>query len=424
MTSGRPQKKQRGDSANLSVIQGTDQKSRHAVFNPDAPRNPDAAQNVLILSSDTGGGHRSAAHALESSLTALNPGRVLVNVAKVLEDATLASRKLAELYNYMLRDHQDLMKYYYQAVNLFKPNESEIIHEVALGYGKRLVNGTSPSAIVSVHPMVQHCFAYVLKKLGLRGKVPFYTVVTDPCAGFWRGWACEDVDLYYVASHEAKQQLIDYGIGSHKIKVTGMPVHSRFKPVNSDERRALRENMDLDPDKFTVFLNSGWIGGGNVPQIYETLAASGSGLDSANIQAIFLAGQNGELIARGHEIAQSAPFPVKVVGYSNEIENLMNASDVMVTKMGGLTTFEALACRLPIIADAVTPPMPQEAQTGRFLTTTGAGIMLDRPEAIVSVVESLSSSPEKLARMREAAQRHAGAGAADRIARDLVNRLK
>jgi hypothetical protein len=54
---------------------------------------------------------------------------------------------------------------------------------------------------------------------------------------------------------------------------------------------------------------------------------------------------------------------VKVIGYSDEIEKVMHSANVMISKLGGLTTFEALACRLPIIADATTPPMPQEAGT-------------------------------------------------------------
>ena len=378
-----------------------------------------ASQNVLILTSDTGGGHRSAAHALETSLTLLDPGRVLVKVAQVLEESTLLTRKMADLYNYLLREHQDWVKYYYTAIQLLKPNESVLLFRSALGYGQCVLEKVCPSAIVSVHPMTQHFFAYVLKKLGLLGKIPFYTVVTDPCAGFWRGWACEDVDLYYVASDDARQQLMDYGIGSHKIRIAGMPVHRRFEPVSLDDRRALRRALGLDPDTFTVFLNSGWVGGGNVPAIYEALAQS----SVQNIQAVFLAGKNEKLIQRGHEIAQTAPFATKVLGYSHEIENLMNASDVMVTKTGGLTTFEALACNLPIIADAVTRPMPQEIQTGRFLTHTGTGVLLDNPSAIVSVVESLSNSPEQLGRMRKAAQHHAGAGASDRIAQHVINQL-
>ncbi|MFN7927537.1 MAG: hypothetical protein U0Y68_06265 [Blastocatellia bacterium] len=54
--------------------------------------------------------------------------------------------------------------------------------------------------------------------------IPLVTVVTDPCYGFWRGWAFEDVSLYLVATEEAWQQLIDYGISAEKIKICGIPV--------------------------------------------------------------------------------------------------------------------------------------------------------------------------------------------------------
>ena len=74
-------------------------------------------------------------------------------------------------------------------------------------------------------------------------------------------------------------------------------------------------------------------------------------------------GQERRAATEAESIAADAKFPVKVIGYSEEIEKLMQSANVMVSKLGGLTTFEALACRLPIIADATTPPMPQEAGT-------------------------------------------------------------
>jgi UDP-N-acetylglucosamine:LPS N-acetylglucosamine transferase len=96
----------------------------------------------------------------------------------------------------------------------------------------------------------------------------------------------------------------------------------------------------------------------------------------------------------------------------------------MVSKLGGLTTFEALSCRLPIIADAVTPPMPQESQTLRFLTQTGAGIALEQPKRIVSVIQSLVESPPRYRRLLDAAAAHGRPGASDRIARDVLRYLE
>ena len=80
----------------------------------------------------------------------------------------------------------------------------------------------------------------------------------------------------------------------------------------------------------------------------------------------------------------------------------MQSANVMVSKLGGLTTFEALACRLPIIADTTTPPMPQEAGTVKLLASRGAGILLERSADIVPTIRSLSSDGARYAAMRAA----------------------
>ena len=54
----------------------------------------------------------------------------------------------------------------------------------------------------------------------------------------------------------------------------------------------------------------------------------------------------------------------------------MSAANVMISKLGGLTTFEAFACRLPIIADVTTEPMPQEAGAAKLLAKRGAGVLV------------------------------------------------
>src|SRR5690606_37859601 len=230
----------------------------------------------------------------------------------------------------------------------------------------------------------------ILRELNLADQIPLVTVVTDPCYGFWKGWACDDVSLYLVANEDAKRQLMDYGVSEDRIKISGMPVHPKFREVTEADAQEARRAFDLDPDKFTVFVNAGWIGGGNIPTIFKELVRG-----ELDVQAIFLAGKNEDLRAEAEEIARTAKFPVKVIGYSDEIEKLMQSANVMVSKLGGLTTFEALACRLPIIADTTTPPMPQEAGTVRLLSQKGAGILLERPADIVSVVRSLSTDRER-----------------------------
>jgi UDP-N-acetylglucosamine:LPS N-acetylglucosamine transferase len=248
-----------------------------------------------------------------------------------------------------------------------------------------------------VHPLTQHIFARILKELNLADQIPLVTVVTDPCYGFWKGWACDDVSLYLVANEDAKKQLIDYGIATEKIKISGMPVNPKFHEVDEKVAQKARKAFGLNPDKFTVFVNAGWIGGGNIPQIFRELVRG-----DLDVQAIFLAGKNDELKREAEELAKQAKFPVKVIGYSDEIEKLMQSANVMVSKLGGLTTFEALACRLPIIADATTPPMPQEAGTVNLIHKKGAGILLEKSSDIVPTIQNLLSDSNKYNQMKAA----------------------
>ncbi|MEJ7710733.1 MAG: hypothetical protein WKF84_12910 [Pyrinomonadaceae bacterium] len=120
---------------------------------------------------------------------------------------------------------------------------------------------------------VATCDGARAEELNLADKIPLVTVVTDPCYGFWRGWACDDVSLYLVASEEARQQLIDYGVDGGRIKISGMPVHPKFEMIDDRAAQAARRALGLDPQKFTVFVNAGWVGGGNIPKNFSRVGA-------------------------------------------------------------------------------------------------------------------------------------------------------
>lgn len=371
---------------------------------------------VLILSSDTGGGHRSAAKTIAEGLERFWQGHsVAVRIIRGVEESHHITQKLVDLYNWVLRNKQGWMKYLFWAYNWIRPETREFFFKRCFGYFKDLFEKWCPHIVVSVHPMTQHFIARVLKELGLAKQIPLVTVVTDPCYGFWKAWACEDVALYLVANDDARDQLIDYGVNPDRIKVSGMPVDPKFHEVNEKDAQFARRAYGLDPDKFTVFLNAGWIGGGNIPQIFRELVRG-----ELDVQAIFLAGKNEELRREAEEIARSARFPVKVIGYSNEIEKLMQSANVMVSKLGGLTTFEALACHLPIIADAITEPMPQEAGTVRLIERKGAGILLRDPAEIVSTVKSLANDRERYKQMRAATVGLAMPNSTEHIIREIT----
>ncbi len=371
---------------------------------------------ILIISSDTGGGHRSAAQAIAEGAQKFWKGEsIAVRVIKAVEESHHITEKLVNLYNWVLKNRQHWMKYLYWVMNKVRPETREFVHKRCIGYVRQQFEKWCPHVVVSVHPLTQHIFARILKELNLAEQIPLVTVVTDPCYGFWKGWACNDVSLYLVANEDAQRQLVDYGITPEKIKISGMPIHPKFHEVNEKVAQEARKAFGLNPDKFTVFVNAGWVGGGNIPQIFKEFARG-----DLDVQAIFLAGKNEDLRREAEEIAKTAKFPVKVIGYSDEIEKLMQSANVMISKLGGLTTYEAMACHLPIIADTTTSPMPQEAGTVSLIAKRGAGVLLDKATDIVPTIQSLLNNSVKYSRMKEAAANLTIPNSTQNIIREIV----
>ena len=377
------------------------------------------APKILIISSDTGGGHRSAAQAIAVGLQKFWHGEsIAVRIIKAIEEGHHITEKLVSVYNWILRNKQNWMKYVYWLMNKIRPETREFIQNRGLGYVRSQFEKWCPHVVVSVHPLTQHIFGRILKELNLTSQIPLVTIVTDPCYGFWKGWACDDVSLYLVANDDARRQLLDYGVSPEKIRISGLPLHPKFREVNEADAQDARRAFGLDPNKFTIFVNAGWIGGGNIPTIFRELVRG-----ELDVQAIFLAGKNEDLRLEAEEIARGAKFPVKVIGYSDEVEKLMHSANVMVSKLGGLTTFEALACRLPIIADITTPPMPQEAGTAKLISTRGAGILLKRSHDIVPTIRSLVNDADKYRKMKDATADLSVPNSTEQIIREITSLL-
>lgn len=370
-------------------------------------------KKILILTSDSGGGHTSAARAIEAGLGMFTgPLSYLVHISRVVEESSFVTRQSIQFYNFLLRHYQSYVKYYHWGIHKFNLDRS--LYPFYRKYVGQLVDRFCPNVIVSVHPMVQYAVSSILKELKLTDRVPLVTVVTDPCGNSWKGWANEQVQLYLVAHEQARQELIHYGVSPEKIRICGMPIHPKFQKANELVPTEMRQELGLDPNKFTVFVNAGWIGGGNVPKVFGHLVNT-----KLDMQAIFLAGKNQKLKEEAEKMASIAPFPVRVIGYTDKMENLMRAADVMVSKIGGLTSFEALACGLPIIMDHITPPMPQEANTADLIASSNAGLRLCQVGDIVPILRNLIENRSDCLAMSQAAQELSIPDATRRVVNEL-----
>ncbi len=362
---------------------------------------------ICIIFSDTGGGHRSAAEAVETALLDLlrevepDSHSAEVMVENVVEKSHPVNRFFVELYNFLLRNNQAGMKYYYWFIEKSKPNNSELGYQMTKPYMLKLFDECDPDIVVSVHPMSNHYFARAIRDSGRSGRTKLVTIVTDPNGDFWSGWACADADLTIVPNELGYNRLIQWGISPQRIKVSGMPVNPDFIKPPSCTKEEFRAHLGLDPFEKTVCINAGWAGGGNMLSIYESLSAC-----ARNTQVIFLCGHNQALYNRMKKKAKNAAIPTAVLPFHDRMSDLMAAVDLMVTKAGGLTSFEAVARRLPMAIDMITLPMPQELGTANMLCQQGLAYPVQKPDDIVGIVSSLRSRDDYLANPPKAYDLH------------------
>src|SRR5688572_14835853 len=185
---------------------------------------------LLILSSDTGEGHNSAARALE--ITAAAAGSQ-VSVRKPLEESGKLNRTLGSLYNTILTRCPHRMGNYFWLVERCRPNERNFLYTNARRFIAEFLESEKPDTILSVHPMLNHFIQRFIKEERLG--ISCYTFLTDPFPPFWLGWTSPYVDRYFVATQEALQGLTAAGVPAARIERVSMPVRPQFVPASTTD---------------------------------------------------------------------------------------------------------------------------------------------------------------------------------------------
>lgn len=352
-------------------------------------------KNICIYFSDTGGGHRSAADALEAGIRELLARCHEQHDVKIIKDPVAershpVNRKFVELYNYLLRHHQPLMKYYYWFLHLIQPEKIGAKLKVTQDFVAKTLTEHAPSVVVSVHPMTTHGLAQGMKVAGIASSVNLVEVITDPNADLWHAWACNDCDWVAAPNDIVKQKLAEWGVDAGKIEITGMAVNPAFLKPPSTTRQEFLTHLGLSPDILTICINAGWAGGGNMLKVYQALNKV-----QRPLQVIFVCGHNNKLYETAMAAAAESEISTAVLPFHDSMSDLMNAVDLMITKAGGLTTFEAVARRLPIAFDMITEPMPQERGTIEILLKQDLCFAITQPEAIVGVIENFKPAKNR-----------------------------
>lgn len=350
------------------------------------------SNKILLCVSNTGGGHRSAARAIENAIhellsseseTADKPTYEVI-IVDVVENSSPLHSVFVDIYNLLLRYQQGWMKYYFALIETFKPDNSKIGYWLASSYLNKLLNSVRPAVVVSIHPMANHYLAKALADAKLPNRPELILDVVDPNAQLWIGWACRDAKITIVANELAQKRLVSLGVDADKILTIGMPVDPIFLRPAETSREEFLKGLGLEPDKVTICLTAGWAGGGNLIKIYSAL----EGVNKP-VQMIVICGNNEKLYQKIKKLSQGMPFKTTVERELPSLSDAMSACDLLVTKAGGLTTFEAIARRLPMAIDMLTEPMPQEGGTAEILIEAGLAKPINQPSDLVKIIETL-----------------------------------
>jgi 1,2-diacylglycerol 3-beta-galactosyltransferase len=368
------------------------------------------APRILILFSDTGGGHRAAARALTDALKQLDPTCDVTVADPLMSQGPTVVRRLASLYSPMIQRSRAAWGAVYHSSNT-KPTFAAI--RAIFGPGVRkvildLVAKHDPDVVLSVHPLLNH----IAHQAILKGGRPraLMTVITD-LVDFHRGWTFSRADLVVAPTELARKVALRRRVPADRIKLLGLPVDLRFRPPAPGEKHALRRRYGLDEARFTVLVMGGAAGVGNLIKQVRVLA-----WELHQWQVIAVCGRNEKLQSRLARVRFATP--TLVLGFVDNIPELMRASDVVVTKAGPGAIAEALATGVPVLVTGFLPG--QESPNVDFVVEAGFGAFTPRENDLLDEVRVLAEGGPTWQEMSRKAAEMAHPYASSDIARECL----
>lgn len=412
---------------------------------------------ILILSASTGGGHNRASNALKSYITSKNNDCKVEIVDTLKYCSSLLDKTVTIGYKTLANKAPELYGTFYKTADKQSPI-SDLVNTVMTQFAKKLlplIDEKEPDIVVTCHPFASSMMSILKEAYDI--DVPVVSIITDYMPH--RAYIGDHIDAYITASQDTADNLSEkYGVDSNHIYPLGMPIFNSF--YESDEKRnnETLDRLGFSHDIPTVLIMAGSFGVTDILKIYENLVE----LDT-EYQIIVITGKNQKLydafekmLTKGikefetHDYSQlftglsdaniakmiiehseqlrqelSAKLiktfkrstektkPTKLFYFVDNVEDYMHISDLIITKPGGLTTSESLACALPMAVFKAFPG--QEAQNADFLVDKQAAIVLEKGEKGAKQIEELIKHPDILKQMKENCRNCAQTHSSERI---------
>ncbi len=364
--------------------------------------------------SDTGGGHRAAAEAIERAVERLDDeGRFTVEMLDFIKETAIPPwDQIGRLYKPTVDYASWLWGLGFKVSSPDPIRKALNVLNASIAGPKmlRLLRKHPADLVVSVHPLATSVPGRILNRI--RPEVPFVIVVTDLATGhpfwFWKG-----ADATVVASEEARQRALRAKVPEESIELTGLPIDLRFAE-SARPQEAMKREYGMPTDRPMLLLIGGGEGMGNLEGFARAIASS-----DLPLSLMIIAGRNEKLRRRLTGIEWE--IPTQVTGFVRDMPRRMAAADLLITKAGPGTLSEGLAAGLPIFITGFIPG--QEEGNVRWITESGAGRFTPTPDEVAVALHGyfdVDGATVLYKEAQEAARSLARPNAALRIAQCLM----
>jgi len=349
---------------------------------------------LLVLSVSAGNGHVRAAQALcASAALRPQPDCEALHVDAMAHVLGGFRRVYTSGYLRLVENYPEVWSYLHQKADA-TPHSARTqqlrrgIERLSARALLREVRRCAPDAIVCTHFLP----AELLMRERLRGRLtcPVWLQVTD--FDLHNMWCVPGLSGYFAATPEVAFRLRARGIDPARIHVTGIPLMPAFaqRDASPAGRARCAAALGLDPARQTVLMMAGGSGGGDLAGTVErALALPG------DFQLLAVAGRNAAALARLQQLALAHPQRLRAIGFTDHIDTLMAAADLVVSKPGGLTVSECLALGRPLLL--VSPIPGQEEHNAGFLLEEGAAWLAYDAIGLAYKLARLMADPHALA---------------------------
>jgi processive 1,2-diacylglycerol beta-glucosyltransferase len=351
-------------------------------------------RRVLILAAGIGSGHNIAASVLESCFQAA-PDVDAVQRLDILESTNEVYRTLYDDGYFALVEAAPwLVGWGYDANDPpFKlAHWTSLWDRINTTATARAIKSFRPDIVVCTHFLPTRMVSLMMTRGVLEARLAVVTTDYD----FQGLWLSSPFNHFFVARDETKAHMAAIGVPADRITVSGIPVRPGLgDPV---DREAVLTRYGLRSDRPILLISAGAAGGEYTQTIVQQTLRMRN-----DFQAVVVCGRNDQLKSQIEGLVAFNRERYRVLGYTNDMPDLIRTATLFVGKPGGLSSSECMAAGLPMV---LIHPIPgQEVRNSDFLLEEGAAVRCNYQTTVGYKIDQLLAQPDRITRMAESARR-------------------